>query len=257
MKLHHDGFSLVELSIVLVILGLLTGGILAGQSLIRASELRSVSVDLARTQTAVMSFRDKYMAIPGDMSTATRFWGAAHATPATCRTTSSSSTATCDGDGNGNITTMDGGTTYSEYFHAWKQLANAGLVEGSYTGVAGAGGASDCEPGINCGRGKLSNSGIAFAYVTTIGAGDPNWFEGSYGNLLFYGANGPADPFNTIFRPDELWNIDTKMDDGRPGTGRVRTNETLTSCNTTAVASTSEYVLTSTSIVCALIYIIQ
>lgn len=108
MKLHHDGFSLVELSIVLVILGLLTGGILAGQSLIRASELRSVSVDLVRTQTAVMSFRDKYMAIPGDMSTATRFWGAAHATPATCRTTSSSSTATCDGDGNGNITTMDG-----------------------------------------------------------------------------------------------------------------------------------------------------
>lgn len=61
------GFSLVELSIVLVILGLLTGGILAGQSLIRAAELRSVTTEYGRWVTAMHSFRDKYMAIPGDM----------------------------------------------------------------------------------------------------------------------------------------------------------------------------------------------
>lgn len=56
------GFSLVELSIVLVILGLLTGGILAGQSLIRAAELRAVSTEYSRYATAVQSFRDKYFA---------------------------------------------------------------------------------------------------------------------------------------------------------------------------------------------------
>ena len=49
-------FSLVELSIVLVILGLLTGGILAGQNLIRAAELRSVITEFKTYQTAVMTF---------------------------------------------------------------------------------------------------------------------------------------------------------------------------------------------------------
>lgn len=58
-------FSLVELSIVLVILGLLTGGILAGQSLIRAAELRAVSTEYSRYITATQSFRDKYFAVPG------------------------------------------------------------------------------------------------------------------------------------------------------------------------------------------------
>ena len=69
------GFSLVELSIVLVILGLLTGGILAGQSLIRASELRAVSTEFQRYVAAVNTFRDKYFMLPGDMSNATAFWG--------------------------------------------------------------------------------------------------------------------------------------------------------------------------------------
>jgi len=53
---RRHGFSLVELSIVLVILGLLTGGILGGQSLIRAAELRSIASDLFRYGTAVNSF---------------------------------------------------------------------------------------------------------------------------------------------------------------------------------------------------------
>ena len=87
-------FSLVELSIVLVILGLLTGGILAGQSLIRAAELRAVTTEYQRYVAAVQTFRDKYMALPGDMPNAIAFWGAAHATPATCQTTSSTTSAT-------------------------------------------------------------------------------------------------------------------------------------------------------------------
>jgi prepilin-type N-terminal cleavage/methylation domain-containing protein len=74
---HHNkyqrGFSLVELSIVLVILGLLTGGILAGQSLIRAAELRSITTQFNQYVSATQSFRDKYMALPGDMPNATRF----------------------------------------------------------------------------------------------------------------------------------------------------------------------------------------
>lgn len=57
-------FSLVELSIVLVILGLLVGGILAGRALIHASELRGVHTEFNQYKTAVMAFRNKYLLYP-------------------------------------------------------------------------------------------------------------------------------------------------------------------------------------------------
>ena len=88
-------FSLVELSIVLVILGLLTGGILTGQSLIRAAEMRSIVTELQRYQTAARSFQDKYFALPGDMRNATDFWGAPGNNLANCPATAGTGTQTC------------------------------------------------------------------------------------------------------------------------------------------------------------------
>ncbi len=52
----NHAFTLVELSIVLVILGLLVGGVLSGQSLIHAAELRSISTDIARFQAMKSTF---------------------------------------------------------------------------------------------------------------------------------------------------------------------------------------------------------
>lgn len=127
-----SAFSLVELSIVLVILGLLTGGILAGQSLIRASEIRSVSADLQRLHSAVYSFRDKYMAFPGDMPNATRFWGVRAGTGSdlTCHQTIGSTTGTCNGDGDGRIEFITGDSAmFGERFLAMQHLARAGLMK--------------------------------------------------------------------------------------------------------------------------------
>ncbi|PZP85253.1 MAG: hypothetical protein DI582_06390 [Azospirillum brasilense] len=120
-----NGFSLVELSIVLVILGLLTGGILGGQALIRAAELRSVTSEYTRWVTATQTFRDKYFALPGDMSNATAFWGTQDPTPATCATTPSSSALTCNGSGDGliNPTSSPGS---NELFRFWQHLAMPG-----------------------------------------------------------------------------------------------------------------------------------
>ena len=67
LALQKNAFSLVELSIVLAILGLLTGGILTGQTLIRAAELRAVSTEFQRYQSAVNTFRDKYFSLPCDI----------------------------------------------------------------------------------------------------------------------------------------------------------------------------------------------
>ncbi|MBN8544321.1 MAG: prepilin-type N-terminal cleavage/methylation domain-containing protein [Alphaproteobacteria bacterium] len=248
-----QAFSLVELSIVLVILGLLTGGILAGQSLIRASELRAVSTELQRWQTATGTFRDKYFAMAGDMSNATQFWTAAHATPATCITTSSTTQATCDGNGDGRI----GGTNDYEHYRMWQHLANASLIEGTYTGVSGACHASLCWiAGTNVPRSKVSASAAwgMRAYLDNF-AGDGTMFAGNYGNWMQLGAMAAtSDAGLSAFKPEELWNIDTKMDDGRPAYGKIMARR-WDNCTDAANQSdlNSDYALSTTSLECAMV----
>ncbi len=220
---YSSAFSLVELSIVLVILGLLTGGILAGQSLIRAAELRSVSSEYSRYATAVGAFRDKYFQIPGDMSNAISFWNAAHATPVTCGITTTNDARTCNGNGDGLIDLYDGTSRLSnEYFRFWQHLANAGLIEGQYSGIEGSSGnIAHGVAGLNVPRSKLSN---AIWYARDMGnrSGHSELFDGSYGNsLLFGGQSTVGQPAVAALKPEEAWNIDTKMDDGKPATGQV------------------------------------
>ncbi|MFO0109515.1 MAG: type II secretion system protein [Alphaproteobacteria bacterium] len=251
------GFSLIELSIVLVILGLLVGGILAGQSLIRAAELRSVTTDFSRYQSSIFTFRDKYFALPGDMTNATAFWGAANATPATCRTTSSATAATCDGNGDGAIFTMDGWTTMSEMFHAWKHLSNAGLIEGSYTGVSGGGGIRHHVPGQNAPKGRLANGCFSFMpYPNSTLTADANLFDGNYGNGIIYGgATTTLECATGLMTPDEAWGIDVKRDDGKPAYGMVRIGKSAaTTCITTNAANTSEYNFTNNTNSCVPIF---
>ncbi len=135
----HRGFSLVELSIVLVILGLITGGILSGKSLIRAAELRSVVTEYQHHLTAVSMFQDQYEAIPGDFNDATRFWGKNN-TSCAAHTGTAASPGTCNGGGDGYVqqATVAGGI--SEAVGFWQHLANAGLIEGAYGIVVGGGG---------------------------------------------------------------------------------------------------------------------
>ena len=85
-----------------MILGLLVGGVLAGKSLIRAAELRSIITDYNKYQSAVLAFRDKYFALPGDMTNATLFWGKNNAA---CpgATGTAATPGTCNGDGSGQI----------------------------------------------------------------------------------------------------------------------------------------------------------
>src|SRR5271155_2823005 len=67
----QHGFTLIELSIVLVIIGLIVGGVLVGQDLIRAAEVRATIAQIEKYNTAVNTFRGKYNALPGDMNAAT------------------------------------------------------------------------------------------------------------------------------------------------------------------------------------------
>lgn len=258
MGIHmRQAFSLVELSIVLVILGLLTGGILGGQSLIRAAEMRAVSTEFQRYSTSVYTFRDKYFQLPGDMSNATKFWGEQHATPATCQTTASTSALTCDGNGDGAITDSD-----YEMFRAWQHLANAGLIEGSYSGVKNGTPANAHTPGLNCPRSKLSNAAWSISSLGNAYGGDAVTYAGNHGNLLWFGRVTTQRAQSDILKPEEAWNIDTKVDDGKPGTGRLimRSDSnawgTANSCSTSTSNTdyTGDYRLSVSAVSCALMY---
>lgn len=231
----QSGFSLVELSIVLVILGLLTGGILGGQALIRAAELRAVNTELSRYQTAVLTFRDKYFALPGDMPNATRFWGALDGNDGVqpdCRGESTGS-LTCNGDGNGQVNPnlATSANTY-EAFLVWSHLANAGLIEGKYSGSTSGpsqtlcvnpAGVGNMIAGCNVPTSKISTGAWSLIWLGTL-TSDSNLFDGNYGNILQLSGTPVFDTnatLRSLFSPEEAWNIDTKFDDGRIGYGSV------------------------------------
>lgn len=68
MKSQQSGFTLVEIAIVLVIIGLLLGGILKGQELINSAKVKALATDFRTVQTFIYGYQDKYKAIPGDQT---------------------------------------------------------------------------------------------------------------------------------------------------------------------------------------------
>lgn len=66
MKKQQTGFTLIELAIVLVIIGLLLGGVLKGQELINSAKAKNIAADLKNVQIFIYGYQDKFRAIPGD-----------------------------------------------------------------------------------------------------------------------------------------------------------------------------------------------
>lgn len=252
------GFSLVELSIVLVILGLLTGGILAGQSLIRAAEVRSVVSGFQRYHAAYFTFRDKYMGIPGDFTKATDFWSSAGGTGAdsACYVAQTSTNTTCNGNGDGQIVSITG-QNHAERFLAWKHLANAGLVEGSYTGkTAGGNGTYVVTIAGNVPMTRMSNGFYDLFFVAETNANCYTASKLDANALTIYGNNSTF----TILSPEEAWNIDTKLDDGSPVYGKIvsalSSSPYSVNC-TSSDTATATYILTNSNVGCYLSYLLQ
>ena len=247
------GFSLVELSIVLVILGLLIGGILSGRALIRSAELRSVTQQYEQFVTASYAFRNKYMALPGDFTQAVAFWGAA-ATGGDCLTVGGTGTATCNGNGNGAI---DLWVNSNEVFRFWQHLSNAAMIEGIYSGVQDGAQYSATTP-ANAPAGKV-NTSLWYIQYMGVQTGNAMLFDGNYGNALEFGGQfADYDPATPILLPSEAWNIDGKIDDGKPAMGKVvvRAQNGLNTCTTGAdsTALTADYLLSASTQECGLFF---
>lgn len=206
-----QGFTLIELSIVLVIIGLLIGGIVAGKTLIRTAELRKNVLLLQELNSAVLAFKLKYNVLPGDMTNATQLWGVKD----DCQALHIRSTdgTTCNGDGNGIIATQS--SEFPENHCVWQHLSNARLVTGIYSCSYGSGtsledyySALDVPQAI--GRGGYLN----------LYFGDPP-FYGTHA-YTFWAVNSDWDIDAPVFTPGEAHYLDSKMDDGKPNTGQSR-----------------------------------
>lgn len=211
----NKAFTLVELAIVIVIIGLLVGGVLQGQELIRQAKIRNFLKGLEEYKAAVVVFKAQYHMMPGDYNKAVRMWGEANGG---CPSGARTGTETCDGNGNGVL------NINHEIYLAWQHLSNAKLIKGYYSGVPGPGEFRHSIPGENVPK-FFDNAGFTFYYVSRQGTTcDPNWWcNRTYGHMVFFGR--PQVDYLTykpVFTGEEAFSMDTKIDDGNPANGSIK-----------------------------------
>jgi len=186
MKAKQTGFTLVEIAIVLVIIGLLLGGILKGQEMITQAKIKNIVNDFNGVTAAVNSYQDRYRALPGDDINAAGRWSGA-----------------AKGNGNGQFgTPATPANMYNTILTAapadaeetnsfWWHLRLAGFVGGVTTGV-GAG-----TPPANAANGIMGVQTTGLGFTSNIVCSS---------NL-----------------PDKIAiAVDTQMDDGTAASGQLR-----------------------------------
>lgn len=246
---HRSGFSLLEMAIVIGIIGLIAGSIVAGQYMIRRSEIGTIISDFGKYYAAFNQFNNQYGGFAGDLIDATDYWTAEAGCPAGSQNPHKE---TCSGDGDGSI---DNG---AEMWRAWQHLSNAGYITGTFSGVTGPADATwDAVIGTNVPPGKISRTGFTIRYLGTNPGGEH--YNGTYNHTLIFGRDGPLSyTYLPVLTPREAYGIDLKLDDGRPGQGKLYTytstyNSGCTDLDTTAAV----YSLTNKATACSLLYSIS
>ena len=200
---QQSGFTLVEIAIVLVIIGLLLGGILKGQEMITQAKIKNLIGDMNGISAAMNSYQDRYRALPGDDKNAGTRWA----------------NTTTQGNGDGVVNDAylaavpatlynSGGATAAlpESVFFWHHLRLAGFVSG--TGADQPFNALSGKMGVQTGDGLAVSGGAVNPGPTLASTGVTG-----FGGLILCSAN----------LPDKVAiSVDAQLDDGNGATGSVR-----------------------------------
>jgi prepilin-type N-terminal cleavage/methylation domain-containing protein len=203
----NRGFTLVELSIVLIIIGFIIAGVSAGMALVSTSKLRAVTTEAQTLQTGALTFTTTYKGFPGDMSNATTVLG----------TVDKAGNAINNGNGDGCFASCGSATiNSSEVFGFFQQLAYVGLIPGIFTGVTDASSSNQgSTPGKNI---PYSKYGGGYWAINSNYWGDYTMLVNAIGNT------------NNVLVNDAYY-IDNKIDDGMPLTGSMIGHPTVCGAN--------------------------
>jgi prepilin-type N-terminal cleavage/methylation domain-containing protein len=210
----QPGFTLVEIAIVLVVLGLLLGGILKGQQLINSARVRNLADQSSGIQAAYYGFIDRFRNLPGDMLalTACTTIGAAVDAFAQCGSPAAAPGGIVGANGgNGKIDTI------AEAGSVWAHLSAAEFLNGTFSGQFG---------------GAITPlTALTYPNATTFGAVPANAFQGpimlahsnSYQDVSARGTvNRLVYSFGGNVPVPILRDLDQKLDNGISGSGLIR-----------------------------------
>jgi len=210
IKSNNAGFTLVELSVVLVIIGLIVGGIMTGTDLIKSSTIRAQIAQIQNYQAAINAFSDKYDNLPGDIPPEV-------ATPAGMTLRSG---AAAHGDGDSDVNAGCGTNELGcENILFWSDLSHEKLIKESFTAATDAlltADQSNIEEYVP--RGKIKGVTVKVRYYWQITG---NAF--ALYNTVSYVA-GASTANGAALTPQQASEIDTKIDDGKGLTGSVLGN---------------------------------
>ena len=156
MRSKQSGFTLIEIAIVLVIIGLLLGGVLKGQELINSAKIKNVANDLNGVSADVYAYQDRYKALPGDDPNTEARWNC----------------APCKGNGDGVVGAstdfFNDMTTTKENYLFWRHLRYAGFIGGDATSGEMPANAAGGFTGVQTGAGLGPDMGGLVACTTNL-----------------------------------------------------------------------------------------
>ena len=191
MSKRNSGFTIVEMAVVVFVIGLLITGIMAGKNLLEGGKIRAVLSEMDDSRQSMIQFQEKYHDWPGDMSDAAAWWP-----------------GEANGDGNEQINWTANTQGNPEGTPMWRHMELAQMTgQTGFSKIPTA----DAVVGSNVPGSKIAGAGWFANYTTALG------------NHLGIGAQNASGVNNApALTAKQAYEIDSKIDDGSPTTGKVQ-----------------------------------